>query len=605
MSTAIPTRTVGILPALGGGLTDLQRSGQHERLFAYDLRHYSEGYDRVYYFSYFKESLTQFARAPFLLERVTVLPKRGPWPNRVYALLLPLIYRREFRQCEALRVLQFPGVIPALVARFLFRVPFVVTYGYHYGELARISGSRLKPWLYRLLERVAFPRAAGVIVTSREMEALLCSYPRPPRLAYFPNGVDMVSFAPIHAEKPERPWRSVLYVGRLEPEKNLARLINALALIPAPPVRLIVVGDGSLRAELEHRARAAGVQVEFKGIVPHGELPKHLHGADVFVLPSLTEGHPKALIEAMACGLPCAASARGGNLSLIEDGVTGLLFDPTDHQGIARAIHCVLTDRALARRLGEAARAAVVARYDVRALLQEEVRYVQSVSLGTPVTELFEEYAEAYPTDEVLPEFVVRRLTEAVRCGPHAVLDLGAGDGRYLRLFGRLLSPMAFLVACEISFRRARRIKAKGFMVVVARSEALPFKEGVFDLVTLIEVIEHTQSPRRTLDEAHRVLRRGGQLVLTTPNYPVKRLYDLRVAIKNRDLRRLKDDPTHLSPLSVGRLERLLADRFGSVSLEGTAILGESHIPWLRRLKRSSVGRRLSNKLLAVCVKSE
>ena len=136
-----------------------------------------------------------------------MLPRRGPWPRRLYALLMPALYRREMRRCQALRVEQFPGVIPALVARALFGVPFVVTYGYHYAEVARIAGSRLKPRLYGLLESVVFPRAAGVIVTSPEMEARLAAHPRRPRLAYFPNGVDTARFA--YAERSSRRFCAV------------------------------------------------------------------------------------------------------------------------------------------------------------------------------------------------------------------------------------------------------------------------------------------------------------------------------------------------------------------------------------------------------------
>src|SRR5439155_24481391 len=132
-----------------------------------------------------------FTRDPLLLERVTLLPKLAPWPTKLYALLLPIICWRHCRRCEVLRVLQFPGVVTALVARLLFRIPFVVTYGYHYAEVARIAGSRLKPWLYRHLERFALPRAAAVIVTSREMETLLQGHGRRPRSAYFPNSVDI------------------------------------------------------------------------------------------------------------------------------------------------------------------------------------------------------------------------------------------------------------------------------------------------------------------------------------------------------------------------------------------------------------------------------
>ncbi len=600
----LPLRTIGILPALGSGLTDLRRTGQHERLLNYDLRHYCESYDRVYYVSYFRESLGDFTSDPLLLDKIVLLPKRGRWPARAYAFLLPFLYRRQLRECEALRIEQFSGVVPALVTRLLDGIPFVVTYGYHYGEVARIAGSRLKPRLYRWLERAAFPRAAGVIVTSRQMESVLASHPTRPRLAYFPNGVDTDSFSPAPEVRPAS-GRTVLYVGRLGQEKNVGRLIEALALLREPSLKLRLVGDGSLRGDLERRAREAGVTAEFLGVVPHGRLPQQFRSADCFVLPSLTEGNPKALIEAMACGLPCAASARGGIPSIVEDGVTGLLFDPEDAADIARAVERLLADRALARELGARARAKALRLYDVHALLKAEISFVHSVSGSRSLTELFEGYARDVRMDEALPEFVAERLRALAREGPRSVLDLGAGDGRYLELLAPLLPPGARLVACEISLLRARRILAKGFPVVVAQSEALPFKPGAFDLVSFMEVIEHTRSPAASLDETARVLRAGGRLALTTPNYPMKRLFDIRAALRQRSWARLKDDPTHISPLSAGRLERLLQPRFARVHLEGTAIPGEGHIRWLGKLRKSRIGLRLSNKLFALCVRRD
>ena len=132
------------------------------------------------------------------------------------------------------------------------------------------------------------------------------------RVIYAPNGVDTTTFAPgLHRGGEDR--RAVLYVGRLSPEKNLERLVAAFARLTTR-ARLVVIGAGDQRAALERQAVAAGVDIEFRGVVPHSELPAHFNGAGAFVLPSLTEGHPKVLIEAMACGLPCAVSARGGNL---------------------------------------------------------------------------------------------------------------------------------------------------------------------------------------------------------------------------------------------------------------------------------------------------
>ena len=601
MSAPAALRTVGILPTLGSGLSDLRRTGQHERLLYYDLRRYCDAYDRIYYFSYFRESLADFTSDRQLLDKVVLLPRRGRWPVRLYALLLPMLYPREFRQCQALRVEQFPGVIPALVARWCFGTPFVVTYGYHYAEIARIAGSRLKPRLYGWLERTAFPRAAGVIVTSHEIERKLAAHPARPRLAYFPNGVDTEQFTPAPRPVATRP--SVIYVGRLEKEKNLVRLVEALALMGDARPRLVLVGDGSWRVDLEQQSRAAGVEVEMAGVVSHGQLPRRFQAADCFVLPSLTEGNPKALIEAMACGLPCAASARGGIPSILEDGITGLLFDPERPEDIARALGRILGDRRLAQVLGERARAEALAHYDAHALLKAEVAFVQSVGSSSPA-DLNEDYAREVAVDGALPEFVATRLRRLALDAPRSVLDLGARDGRYLDFLAPLLGPGARLVACEISLVRARRIRERGFPVVIAQSEALPFKPKVFDLISFMDVNEQTRSRGASLDETARVLEPGGRLALTTANYSMRRLFDLCAAVHQRSWRRLKDDPTRISPIFAGRLERLLRERFADVQLEGTTIPGEGRVRRLGRLRESRLGLRVSNKLFALCVRA-
>jgi len=238
-------------------------------------------------------------------------------------------------------------------------------------------------------------------------------------------------------------------------------------------------------------------------------------------------------------------------------------------------------------------------------LLKAEVAFVQSVAGTGSLSDLFEDYARDVRMDEALPEFVATRLQRLALDRPRSVLDLGAGDGRYLDLLGPLLPPGGRLIACEISLIRARRIRARGFPVVVAQSEALPFRAGAFDLVSFMEVIEHTRSPAASLDETARVLSPGGRLALTTPNYPMKRLFDFRAAVRQRSWARLKDDPTHISPLSAGRLERLLRPRFSRVHLEGMAIPGEGLVRGLGRLRRSRAGLRLSNKLFALCMRGE
>jgi len=114
--------------------------------------------------------------------------------------------------------------------------------------------------------------------------------------------------------------------------------------------------------------------------VDHRALPAFYTAADAFVLPSLTEGHPKVLLEAMSCGRPCIASDVGGNRSILAGRDAGLLFDPADPGALASAIERVLTQEGLARRLGDRARAEVTTRYDLAVLVAREIDLLQRVA---------------------------------------------------------------------------------------------------------------------------------------------------------------------------------------------------------------------------------
>lgn len=369
---------IGVLPALGSGLTDLQRSGQHERLLDVDLLHCAMTFEEVHYFSYFDERLETFTQHPVLRARVQIHPNRPQMPAWPYALWLSWRYRHQFARCRVLRVEQFTGVIPALIARAHWGIPFVVTYGYDYAAVARANGSAWKPSAHAVLRRVAMPRAAAVIVPNATMARQGAQrWPRV-RITHIPNGVDGGRFLPLPR------WDAqadpvVLYVGRLSPEKNLFRLVDALATLRDLRARLVLVGDGPEAGPLRHRAEALGVPVEFAGVVPQNRVPEHLRDASCFVLPSFTEGHPKALLEAMACAKPCVV-ASGGHGGLIEDGRTGISVDPHDVAAMGAAIRRVLTHRAWAQRLGEAASAEVLAKYDLWTLMAEEMRVLQAVA---------------------------------------------------------------------------------------------------------------------------------------------------------------------------------------------------------------------------------
>ncbi len=368
---------LGLLPAIRGGLGELAKSGQHSRLVHGYLRPYVKAFAEVRYFSYLDESLDQYTDDPEVLAGVRLLPGGG-WHPAFYAFVMPLRYWRQLRGCAVFRVFQVTGVIPALVAKRLFGVPFVTTYGFWYSKLVRAP---LTGWLRRQVEALGLAYANAVIVTTPELSAHVATRIEAAKIHLIPNGVDTSLFYP--APHPPAPGERILYVGRLSKEKNLGTLIEAVGkLVGRFDLRLAFIGDGPLRVSLEAQAQRLRVPVEFLPVVDHRELPGYLRKADAFVLPSLTEGHPKVLLEAMSCGLPCVASSVGGNRAILRDGETGLLFDPLDAGALAERLERIFGDHELARRLGERARREVLERYDLTMLVAREIDLLKRVAGG-------------------------------------------------------------------------------------------------------------------------------------------------------------------------------------------------------------------------------
>lgn len=368
---------LGLLPALGSGIGELGRTGQASCLIEGYLRPYARAFERVWYFSYLPEALGDFIDDVELGASVRVLAPRARRARSLRALEMPFVHGPEFSRCAVFRVFQVTGVIPALVARARWGTPFVTSYGFWYARLSRPGPSGL---VKRALERFGLKLASAVIVPTEELRGHVRTMTPADRIHLIPNGVDLGRFAPA-TERRARSRRRVLYVGRLSEEKNLSTLVQAVAALDGRvQSELVMIGGGPLRAQLEAEARAANVPAEFPGVIDHRLVPAWLREADVFVLPSFTEGHPKVLIEAMAAGLPCVASDCPGNRALVKDEDTGLLFDPRDPPGLAARLERVLTDEALASALGRRARDLVTREYDLNRLVAAEIDLLKRVA---------------------------------------------------------------------------------------------------------------------------------------------------------------------------------------------------------------------------------
>jgi glycosyltransferase involved in cell wall biosynthesis len=149
-------------------------------------------------------------------------------------------------------------------------------------------------------------------------------------------------------------------VARLEPHKGIEFLLRAFAILTElrPDARLTIAGDGADRRKLERLARELGLtgNVAFLGNTSREQVGRILDEADVAVLPSLTEGLPVSLLEALARGIPVVASRVGGIPELVQDRVNGLLVPPADSAALAGALKLLVSDPTLRLQLAQSAR---------------------------------------------------------------------------------------------------------------------------------------------------------------------------------------------------------------------------------------------------------
>jgi glycosyltransferase involved in cell wall biosynthesis len=225
---------------------------------------------------------------------------------------------------------------------------------------------------HRLFDRLAYlalRKADAIIAISEYTRRTLVEHLgySPDRIHVVYRAVDTEVFCPREVPSAFREkygasedWRYVLYVGSEDPRKNLPTLIRAFALVKRQieKVKLLKVGAPHFGAEREKLiALIAELELEndvlFFNHVPDDDFPLFYNSAQVFVLPSLCEGFGLPVLEAMSCGMP-VITARSGPLPEVVDGA-GILIDPTDVEGMAEQLCCVLRDQGYRCNLSEAA----------------------------------------------------------------------------------------------------------------------------------------------------------------------------------------------------------------------------------------------------------
>ncbi len=219
------------------------------------------------------------------------------------------------------------------------------------------------------------------ILSTRSHSYLTSHGFRAEQIVHIPGSVDTERFQPAPERRPDpaRPERDIICVARMDYAKGVDVLLHAWGRMLCEPTewrahlkpRLRLVGEGVCGAQMERIVAGLGIQdsVEFLG--SRADVVDLLQQSWGFVMPSRWEGMPNALLEAMACGLPCVATRVSGSEDIIADGVNGLLVEPEHPAEMAQALRRILEDAELAQRLGWEGRATVIRDYQLITIVEQ------------------------------------------------------------------------------------------------------------------------------------------------------------------------------------------------------------------------------------------
>lgn len=306
----------------------------------------------------------QFIEAPYYVGIAAML-------RRLPSLLAAT---RRLTSLQAVFLLRGPGFLSMIVAAALWprRKPYFVQVLGDSGAAIKFSSGRFRgpmALVARFLARATCRGAASVTYVAPFLQTLYPARRGATTAVVSDVSLDDSTFRPAHTTEPGTPLRLVLVANMEQPYKGHVHLLEAVAMLrrDGVPVRLRLAGDGRQRLELEDLSRRLGLagEVEFLGPVAWGEqLFSVLDDSDLFVLPSLTEGMPKAVLEAMARGLPVIATPVGALPDVLP---ADALFAPADAAAIASKIMELHADRAALARLAAHGRS-VAERFRAEAL---------------------------------------------------------------------------------------------------------------------------------------------------------------------------------------------------------------------------------------------
>ncbi len=365
-------KILGLFFTRGMSLEKWHNSGMISR----EIKIYNElskKFKKIFFFTYGSEK--EFSYSNLLAKNIKILPKKINIPDNIYSLIIPIIYRKEIKKLDIIKTNQMDGSLAAVTSKIIHKKPLVLRCGYEWLSFLKKEGaSFIKRGIAYFIEKISYKLADAVILSSgTDKEFVEKKFGvSASKISVLPNYIDTDIFKPFKIKK---TGNKIIFVGRLEKQKNLFNLLKAIKNLP---VELTLVGNGSLEKGLKDYAKANNLNVKFMGNVSNDKLPNLLNDAEIFTLPSSYEGCPKALLEAMSCGLPCIGADVEGINEIIKHRENGYLCG-TSAGSIREAIQKILPDEKLKEKMGANARKTILEKFSLNKILEKELNIYRNL----------------------------------------------------------------------------------------------------------------------------------------------------------------------------------------------------------------------------------
>lgn len=330
-----------------------------------------------------------------LMEKIEIIPIQKFISSKFFpisflkSLLLPLKKKSFFADIDLIKTNQTYGSWIAYIPKILYRKKLIIRAGFEwlnghisFGNKKGIKNHIRYFLIYTLIyfiEFFSYKLADGIILTNKhEIDFIVKVFnlkkkQEKNKIKLIYNYIDEELFKPLDIVKKDK---SILYIGRLSHEKNLFNLVEALKDLK--DFSLDIVGQGPEKEKLINKAKEFSINLNLLGVFPNEEIPKILNQYQIFILPSVSEGNPKVLLEAMSCGVPCIGTNVQGINNILTHKINGYLCN-TNSKSIKNAILTLYNDQNLREKISKNARRFILENCSLTTIANKEFSFYQEI----------------------------------------------------------------------------------------------------------------------------------------------------------------------------------------------------------------------------------